>query len=92
MTDSISRSHFKHLGLRWNASEVAIRAAYRVLALRYHPDKADEGDRSQATARLQELQVVYEHCLNHIQSCPKAEEVPNEAEGETRRESSGNEY
>jgi DnaJ-class molecular chaperone len=62
MTDNKSRSYFQYLGLRPNASEAAVRAAYKVLALQQHPDKADEADRPQATAVFQELQNAYELC------------------------------
>eukprot|EP00931_Biecheleriopsis_adriatica_P102501 TRINITY_DN77464_c0_g1_i1.p1 TRINITY_DN77464_c0_g1~~TRINITY_DN77464_c0_g1_i1.p1 ORF type:complete len:478 (-),score=95.93 TRINITY_DN77464_c0_g1_i1:108-1490(-) len=49
------------LGVERSCSDEEIKQAYRVLALRHHPDKAKDGESRQlATQRFQEIQAAYE--------------------------------
>ena len=50
--------HYRILGVLDDAEEVVIRAAYRALAQRYHPDKW-QGDQAEATRRMAEINVAY---------------------------------
>lgn len=47
------------LGVRPDASDEAIKAAFRRLAARHHPDVAPPEHRDAATTRMQELNVAY---------------------------------
>ncbi|KAF2820485.1 hypothetical protein CC86DRAFT_411786 [Ophiobolus disseminans] len=78
MPDQDPRSSFRHLGIRPNASEVEVRTAYKALALQSHPDRADEADRDQATAKFQKLQEAYEFCLSHVRITATVENAPDE--------------
>ncbi|MGH9320438.1 MAG: DnaJ domain-containing protein [Vicinamibacteria bacterium] len=49
-------SYYEILGLSPDASDTDIKAAYRRLALRYHPDSGNPGD----VARFREIQEAYE--------------------------------
>ena len=50
------------LGLDSDATTAEIRQAYRSLILRWHPDKAAEPDRAEATRRSSEINAAYD-CL-----------------------------
>lgn len=52
--------HYEVLGLTSQASQPEIRKAYRRLALRYHPDKADPEHRSRAEAIFRVVAAAYE--------------------------------
>ncbi|KAI8931416.1 hypothetical protein NX059_011745 [Plenodomus lindquistii] len=60
------------LGVAKIASEDEIRAAYKVMALRHHPDKVGEAEQETATARFQKIQAAYEYCLAN----PYVEPIP----------------
>lgn len=47
------------LGVRPDADEVEIKAAYRQLAAHHHPDVVSEDERQAATARMQRINVAY---------------------------------
>jgi curved DNA-binding protein CbpA len=53
------KTFYQILGVLENAEEAVIRAAYKVLAQKYHPDKF-EGDQAYATRRMQEISRAYE--------------------------------
>lgn len=50
--------HYSVLGVSPSADEVVIRAAYRALAQRYHPDKW-QGDPTVATQKMAEINAAY---------------------------------
>jgi molecular chaperone DnaJ len=52
-----ARDHYRTLGVDRKASASEIKAAYRRLALRYHPDR-NQGDRS-AEERFKEVSIAY---------------------------------
>jgi curved DNA-binding protein CbpA len=47
------------LGVSPTADHETLKAAYRRLAARHHPDRASEGAREQATVRMQRINVAY---------------------------------
>jgi curved DNA-binding protein CbpA len=57
---SAGRSHYETLGVSRDASLAEIRKAYRVLALRWHPDKNTGCDRAEAERRFVEIGAAYE--------------------------------
>lgn len=52
------KDYYRILGVLDDAEDVVIRAAYRALAQRYHPDKW-QGDAAQATRRMAEINAAY---------------------------------
>ena len=50
--------YYRNLGVLDDAEDVVIRAAYRALAQRYHPDKW-QGDATEATRRMQRINEAY---------------------------------
>ena len=48
------------LGVSPEAEDVVIKAAYRALSQRYHPDKVNPGDRDEATRRMAMINRAYE--------------------------------
>lgn len=52
-------SFYEELGVERNASANDIKKAYRALAMRYHPDKADEGDKAKAEERFKLITEAY---------------------------------
>jgi curved DNA-binding protein CbpA len=58
-TMSNAKTHYQTLGVQPDAEDVVIKAAYRALAQRYHPDKW-QGDPAIATARMAEINGAYE--------------------------------
>ena len=50
--------YYRILGVLDDAEDIVIRAAYRALAQRYHPDKW-RGDQAEATRRMAEINVAY---------------------------------
>ena len=60
-----AEDYYAILGVLPSADEVVIRAAYRALSQKYHPDKWT-GERSEATGRMQQLNEAYE-VLSHIE-------------------------
>ena len=53
------RDYYSYLGVLPYAEEIVIRAAYRALAQRYHPDRFQDGD-AEAMRRMQEINEAYE--------------------------------
>ena len=51
------------LGLDSDATTAEIRQAYRLLILRWHPDKAAEPDRAEATRKSSNINAAYDHLL-----------------------------
>lgn len=54
------KDYFGILGLAGTAEDVVIRAAFRLLAHRYHPDKQLEG-KEQANRMMSEINEAYQH-------------------------------
>jgi curved DNA-binding protein CbpA len=52
------KDYYRILGVLDDAEDVVIRAAYRALAQRYHPDKW-QGDAAEATRRMAEINAAY---------------------------------
>ena len=57
---STSRSHYETLGVPRDASLADIRKAYRLMALRWHPDKNPGGDREEVSWKFVEIGAAYE--------------------------------
>jgi DnaJ-class molecular chaperone len=54
------------LGVSVSVGEQEIGSAYKTLALRHHPDKANAGQRAEATATFQKIQNAYEFCMKNV--------------------------
>eukprot|EP00250_Pteridium_aquilinum_P013699 c21513_g1_i1 orf=711-1439(+) len=54
-----SKLYYSVLGLSSDASASAIRAAYKKLAMKWHPDKCNATDRGVAKLKFQEIQEAY---------------------------------
>ena len=52
------KDHYRSLGILDDAEDIIIKAAYRALAQRYHPDKW-VGDKAEATKRMVEINEAY---------------------------------
>jgi len=78
------KDYYAILGVLPNAEDIVIRAAYKALAQRYHPDRC-EGDEAEATRRMSEINEAY-----FILSDPKKRRAYDKTrEGATQ---SGEEY
>ena len=53
-----NKDYYRILGVLDDAEDIVIRAAYRALAQRYHPDKW-QGDQAEATRRMAEINAAY---------------------------------
>ncbi|KAF2121452.1 hypothetical protein BDV96DRAFT_640844 [Lophiotrema nucula] len=67
MLNSQYSAPYRKLGVPISASETEIRAAYKVLALKLHPDRAEAAQREGSTARFQALSTAYEICLQRLE-------------------------
>ena len=54
----MQKDHYKKLGVIQDAEDIVIKAAYRALAQRYHPDKW-AGDPVTATKHMSEMNSAY---------------------------------
>ena len=61
-----SKDYYAILGLTMSAEEVVIRAAYKALAQRYHPDKHTSNDGG-SSARMAEINEAYQILSNKAQ-------------------------
>ena len=57
------QNHYKILGLTPDADDAVIKAAYRALCIKYHPDRYD-GDKSFATELMKKINHAYEILSN----------------------------
>jgi curved DNA-binding protein CbpA len=53
------KDYYRTLGVLDDAEDIIVRAAYKALAQRYHPDKW-KGDKTKATKRMQDINEAYE--------------------------------
>lgn len=60
---NMTKDYYRILGVLDDAEDVVIRAAYKTLAQRYHPDKWT-GDKSEANRRMQDINEAYEVLSN----------------------------
>src|SRR6266481_2521013 len=58
-----AQDHYAILGVLPAAEDVVIRAAYRALSQKYHPD-VWVGERTEATRRMQQINEAYEVLSN----------------------------
>jgi curved DNA-binding protein CbpA len=58
------RDFYRVLGVHPSSEDIVIRAAYRVLAQRYHPDRCSAQDTG-ALARMQEINEAYAVLSDH---------------------------
>jgi molecular chaperone DnaJ len=56
---SAKRDYYEVLGVARTASEEEVKRAYRKLAMKYHPDRAD-GDKAEAETKFKECSEAYE--------------------------------
>ena len=52
------KDYYRILGVLDDAEDIVIKAAYRALAQRYHPDRW-QGDAGEATRRMAEINAAY---------------------------------
>ncbi|TMW63019.1 hypothetical protein Poli38472_005637 [Pythium oligandrum] len=55
-----SKDYYKILGVKKNFSDRELKKAYRTLALKYHPDKAEEAEKETAKAKFVQVSEAYE--------------------------------
>ena len=60
-------THYQTLGVCPEAEDVVIRAAYRALSQRYHPDKCAPGERDAANRRMSDINRAF-HVLSETAS------------------------
>ncbi len=60
------KDYYSALGVSKDADEVVIRAAYKALAQKYHPDKVTPELRSSYTGRMAEINEAYEFLAEGI--------------------------
>lgn len=51
--------HYRTLQVTRSADPEVIERAYKALSLKYHPDRADAGQRAAATRRMQRINEAY---------------------------------
>ncbi|GAB4274321.1 MAG: hypothetical protein Kow0065_22730 [Methylomicrobium sp.] len=56
----MAKNYYRILGLADNAEDVVVRAAFKLLAHRYHPDKWPE-DKDRANRMMSEINRAYQH-------------------------------
>ncbi|HTL28804.1 MAG TPA: DnaJ domain-containing protein, partial [Tepidisphaeraceae bacterium] len=56
---TVKRDYYEVLSVAKTASDEEIKRAYRRLAMKYHPDRAD-GDKAEAEMRFKECAEAYE--------------------------------
>ena len=76
--------YYRLLGLRTGASHEEIKASYRRLARRYHPD-ANPTNQQQAQERFIQLTEAYKVLSNLVPPAPEPQELPKEATREAAR-------
>ena len=55
----MKKDYYEILGLQKNASLQQIKKAYRSLALKYHPDRVEEGKKKEAEDKFKEISEAY---------------------------------
>jgi DnaJ-class molecular chaperone len=55
----MNKDYYRTLGVLDDAEDIVIKAAYKALAQRYHPDKWG-GDKDEATRRMSDINEAYE--------------------------------
>ena len=72
-----TKNYYALLGVLPTAETIVIRAAYRALAMKYHPDKWT-GDKATAERRMREINQAYE-ILSDEQSRARHDSIRNDA-------------
>lgn len=54
------KNHYATLGVAQDAEAVVIRAAYKALSQRYHPDKFPPAGRAEANRRMSEINQAFD--------------------------------
>ena len=54
------KDYYELLGVSRDASDVDVKKAYRKLALKYHPDRVAEDQKSQSAEKFKEATEAYE--------------------------------
>jgi DnaJ-class molecular chaperone len=83
----MSKTSYEILGLSEDADEVVIRAAYKALAQKYHPDKWI-GDKDFASSRMAEINSAYEWLSTRDNSSRKKENSQPRTTNTKKNESS----
>ena len=82
MSSRINANLYEILGVSPQAEDVVIRAAYRALAQRYHPDKSPANSKDTAAQRMSAIQKAYDILSNPISRIAYDVSLANESEAE----------
>ncbi|NTV29302.1 MAG: molecular chaperone DnaJ [Candidatus Omnitrophica bacterium] len=55
----MKKDYYEILGVKKDADAAEVKKAYRQLALRYHPDRVEEGEKKQAEEKFKEISEAY---------------------------------
>ena len=80
------RTHYDLMNVSEGALDEVIRAAYRVLARRYHPDR--NGNSSSSVERMQALNEAYDVLTDPVRACARRASTPNSSPGGRPRRTS----
>ena len=74
----MTKDYYRILGVLDDAEDIVIRAAYKVLAQKYHPDKW-KGDKAEATQRMSEINEAY-GVLSNVEKRKQYDSIRDKAE------------
>lgn len=81
----MSKVSYEILGLSEDADEVVVRAAYKALAQKYHPDKW-AGDKQFASSRMAEINSAYDNLSTKDYSSQKRDEMNTQSSFSDKQE------